>query len=804
MLISYQWLSKYLPEKIEIQTLSEILTNIGLEVEGLTAIESVPGQMAGFKIGQVLTCEQHPNADRLKVTTVDIGEDDPLQIVCGAPNVAVGQKVVVATVGSKIYPENQEPFEIKQSKLRGAWSMGMICSGKEIRWNEEDEGIMVLEEQAPVGMEAADYFNLGAGDIQIEIGLTPNRSDAFSHLGVAKDVIAYLKYHDKTTLDLLIPERVNKEDFKGDKNIEINVLDQEKCLFYSGVILEHIKIDTSPEWLQKELQTIGVKSINNVVDITNYVLHEYGQPLHAFDFNSISNTGQITVQSGYSTTSFTTLDDQEIQLDQEDLMITNGEDLLAIGGVYGGKNSGVTKQTSTIFLECAYFLPNAIRKTSMRHQLRTDAALHFEKGVPFQNVIPALERAVFLLKKYASAKIASPYLEWVKKDWNQLRTVTLKDQYLTRLSGKNYDQNKVLNLFSHLGFQNVQYIEGEYKVSVHNSHLDMHGPADLVEEIIRIDGLNAIPIPDQIQIPLEQVKTTHSRFEKEKIAHLLTGRGFYEIMTNSLVNSEDFKDRTDQVVLLNSLSQGLNILRPSMTNSGLEAIAYNLNRQQDTLRFFEFGKTYHQPKKGIYTEKEWLSIWATGYEVKDQWSNQNQKIDFFSFKKIVEELLSLLSITFNEESGEGNEWIWKIKKKEIARIQELTPILLKPHDIKQTVFYANIDWPFFVTEFNKRQLTYQPLPKFPKVERDLSLVLDQKVNYSSIEQLIQQHHPQMLIQYNLFDLFSSEQLGKDKKALAIKFHFQLNDRTLKDEEVDQYMNQMMDLFTKELGAIIRK
>lgn len=804
MLISYQWLSKYLPEEIEIQTLSKILTDIGLEVEGIHAIETVPGQMAGFKIGQVLTCEPHPNADRLRVTTVDIGEEETVQIVCGAPNVASGQKVVVATVGSKIYPEGHESFEIKKAKLRGEVSMGMICSGKEIRWNEHDDGIMVLPEDAPIGMNAADYFNLGAGDIQIEIGLTPNRSDAFSHIGVAKDVLAYLKYHDQTKKELQLPTRTSKEDFKGSEKINFHIEDQDRCLFYSGLVLNNIQITTSPDWLQSELKTIGLKPINNVVDITNYVLHEYGQPLHAFDYQIIKKTGNIIVKSGVKDTKFLTLDDQEIELHEEDLMITNGDDLLAIGGVYGGKNSGVNEQTTSIFLECAYFLPHAIRKTSMRHNLRTDAALHFEKGVPFHQIIPALERAVYLLQKYASATLASPYLEWIKEEWNHSRIVELKKDYLTRLAGKEYDPQKVLELFSTLGFKEVQATQNGYSVAVHSSHLDMHGAADLVEEVIRIDGLNAIPIPDQIQIPLHQVNTQHSRYEQSKVAQQLTARGYHEIMTNSLVNGDHFKDRTDQVVLLNSLSQGLNILRPSMMESGLEAIAYNLNRQQDTLRFFEFGKTYHQPKTGIYTEKEWLSIWATGFLTKDAWRDKNQKLDFYDIKMEIQELLSLLGLSFNEVQGNGNQWLWKIKKKEIARLEELPLSLLKGHHINQAVFYAVIDWSFFVNEFNKRKVTFQALPKYPKVERDLSLVLNQNIDYDQVEALITHQRPEMLLDYHLFDSFSSEQLGKDKKALAIKFHFQLNDRTLKDKEVDQYMNKMMEVFTKELSAIIRK
>lgn len=803
MHISYHWLSHYLPSKIELEKLSPILTDVGLEVEGIKTMETVPGQMKGFKIGKVLTCEQHPNADRLKVTTVDIGDKEPVQIVCGAPNVAAGQQVVVATVGSTIYPEGHDPFQIKKAKLRGEESHGMICSGKEIGWNDDEDGIMVLPETATVGQDAAEYFELGDTDIQIEIGLTPNRSDAFSHLGVAKDVVAYWRYHHDANWALKMPQTSLVSDFKGEKSIDIEVKDTERCLYYSGVILEDIEIKPSPKWMQDVLKTIGLKPINNVVDITNFVLHEYGQPLHAFDMNAISSN-KIVVESGFENQQFITLDQQKLSIHEEDLMITNGSDLMAMGGVYGGATSGVNENTTSIFLECAYFLPNSIRKSSVRHQLRTDAALHFEKGVPFHNIIPAIERAVYLLSKYANAKVNSPFIQWEKEGWDQYRTLTLKDKYLNSLTGSTYDAQKVSVLFEDLGFKNVSRTEEGYQMEVHESHLDMHGPADLVEEVIRIDGLNAIPMPDQIQIPLKQVNTQHSRMEKAKVAALLTGQGYYEIMTNSLVNGKDFEDRKDTVPLLNSLSQGLNILRPEIMPSGLEAVAYNLNRQQDTLRFFEFGKTYHQPKVGIYTEKESLAIWATGFTVKDQWNKKNEKLDFFTFKKDIENILDLLDVNLNGEAGEGNEWLWKIKKKEVARILEVDTTTLKQFDIKQPVFFAIIDWKTWVSQYQKQNVLFQELPKYPRVERDLSLVLDQSVSYVDVEKVIVQKRPEMLLNYHLFDQFSADSLGENKKALAIKFTFQLNERTLTDAEVDQYMQTMMNQFSKQLDAIIRK
>lgn len=802
MLISYQWLSQYLPEKIEIEQLSEILTDIGLEVEGIKAIEAVPGNMKGFKIGKVLTCEKHPNADKLSVTTVDIGEEEPVQIVCGAPNVAAGQKVVVATVGSTIYAEGHDPFQIKKAKLRGEASHGMICSGKEINWNEDTSGILVLEDDAIIGKDAAEHFELGEGDVQFEIGLTPNRSDAFSHIGTAKDVVAYWRYHHDPNWEVQWPETVNDSQFGGDKSIELIIENSDKAPYYSGVILDNIEIKDSPKWIQEHLKAIGLKPLNNVVDITNYVLHEFGQPLHAFDMEALKS-GKILVNDGFGEQEFVSLDEQKVKLDAEDLMITDGQNLLAIGGVYGGLNSGVNENTTSVFIECAYFDPKTIRKSSVRHQMRTDAALHFEKGVPYARVKKALERAVYLLEKYANAKVNSPLIRFEAEGVDAYRPLSLKNKYLQTLAGKAYNTDKVTQLFKDLSFEDVRFENDVFEMSIHQTHQDMHGAADLVEEVIRIDGLNNIPMPDQIQIPLNPMSTSHSRKEKEKVAQLLVGQSYYEMVTNSLVNGADFKDRSDLVPLLNSLSKGLDTLRPELMPSGLEAIAYNLNRQQDSLKFFEFAKTYHQPKEHIYTEKEWLGIWSTGYEIKDQWNAKDLKSDFFSAKQTVENILALLPTPLKEEAGKGNEWIWKVKKKEIASLVEVNAKNLKQFGIKQKVYFAMIDWKAFLDNYRKTNIEYDSLARFPKVERDLSLVVDEAINYMDIRDIIEKNPVDFLLDYNLFDVFSSEQLGKDKKAMAIKFHFQLKERTLKDKEVDAYMNKMMDLFTKDIKASIR-
>lgn len=802
MLISYKWLSQYLPEKIDIETLSNILTDIGLEVEGLQAIEQIPGSMEGFKIGEVLTCEQHPNADRLKVTTVNIGEEDPVQIVCGAPNVASGQKVVVATVGSKIYAEGHEPFTIKKAKLRGEASHGMICSGKEINWNDDDSGILVLPEDAEVGKTAAAYFQLEEADIQIEIGLTPNRSDAFSHIGVAKDVVAYWKYHKDDNWEIQWPESKSLDTLSGENSLEIIIENTEKCPYYSGVVLKDIEIKESPKWMQNALKAIGLNPINNVVDITNYVLHEMGHPLHAFDLNAFK-TEKIVIKEAVEKEKFTTLDNSKIELHAEDLMITNGNENLAIAGVYGGLDSGVKEDTKSIFLESAYFQAESIRKTSMRHQLRTDAAVHFEKGIPFAQIDKALARAIYLLEKYANAKIASPFLKKAVNTINNMRTISLKRNYLEKLVGKSYDLEKTAALFKHLGFYEVKVQEDSIHVQVHHTNQDMHCAADLVEEVIRIDGLNAIPIPEQIQIPLRPLKPEHSRKEKNKISDILIGQGFFEIMTNSLTNGQNFQDRKDLVPLLNSISKGLDTMRPSILQSGLDVIAYNLNRQLDSLKIFEFGKTYHQPKENIYIEKEVLAFWTSGYEIKNAWNSDNKAMDFYGLKAVVENILSFLPQNLKTKAGEGNSLLWLHKKKEIASLEEVSQKQLKKFGIKQKVYFAEIDWKSFVNLYRNIDITYEAVAKYPKIERDLSLVLEENIPYGKVEDLIQNKMPEMLIDYQLFDLFSGEKLGKNKKALAVKFIFQLKERTLKDKEVDNYMEEIMELFKEKLEAIIR-
>ena len=589
MTISYKWLSEYLPEKVEPEKLSRILTSIGLEVESLEEYENIRGGLKGLIIGHVIECEKHPNADKLSVTKINIGKDELLQIVCGAPNVAVGQKVIVATVGTTIYPFSGEPLTMKLAKIRGTESHGMICAEDEIGIGVGHAGIMVLQADATVGTAASEYFKT-YHDWIFEIGLTPNRMDAMSHLGVAKDVCAYLSHHNRKTYKAKTPF-VNA--FKPDNiSLPIKVVIENKiaCERYSGVSLKGVTIKESPEWLLQRLKAIGLRPINNIVDITNYILHETGQPLHAFDADEIKG-GQIIVKNLKEGTVFKTLDDKERKLTSNDLMICNAEEGMCIAGVFGGMGSGVKETTTNIFLESAWFNPATIRRTSVHHDLRTDAATRFEKGVDISNTVNVLKRAALLIKEIAGGEIASDIVDVYPNQKDKVQ-IALKYHYLKKLSGKNYHQDAITKLLESLGFEIVKESVDALWVAAPYSKPDIRLPADVVEEIIRIDGLDNIEIPANINITPSSDSLGLKENLREKLSNYLAGIGFNEILTNSITNSKYYTNEVvcRSVKMINSLSADLDILRPSMLETGLETLSYNINRRNINLRFFEFGK----------------------------------------------------------------------------------------------------------------------------------------------------------------------------------------------------------------------
>ncbi|WP_276134382.1 phenylalanine--tRNA ligase subunit beta [Polluticoccus soli] len=802
MVISYQWLLSYLPKPLPAGELGAILTSIGLEVEAIEPVEAVKGSLAGLVIGEVLTAEKHPNADKLKVTTVNIGGETPLKIVCGAPNVAAGQRVIVAPIGTTVHPTEGESFLIKKAKIRGEESEGMICADDEIGLGMDHAGIKILPEDAPIGTLAATYFNISEPDHAIHIGLTANRSDAMSHIGVAGDVCAYLSHHAGSRHSVQLPEI--KLPAKSD-NLDINVTIEalEACPRYMGLSLTNVKVGQSPEWLQQRLKTIGVRSINNVVDITNFVLHEYGQPLHAFDAAAVKGN-KVIVKFMPEGSKFTTLDEKERTLQGNDLMICNESEGMCIAGVFGGLHSGVTDNTTSIFLESAYFDAKHIRRTSMHHGLRTDAATHFEKGVDINNVEPALKRAAALMVEICGAKIASEVVDvYVNKI--QPVTVDVTYEYINKLSGKEYSAATVKNILTELGFTMQNEAEKGFTVQVPTNKTDVTQQADVVEEILRIDGLDNVQIPDRLSMSLAR-PMANDRRDREKIANMLSASGFNEIVTNSIVNSKFYPEREDLVRMLNSLSSELDVMRPSMLESGLEVLQYNYNRKNQDLALYEFGTVYRQ-ENGKYIEDAQLALWVTGNMQQAAWNAKPARADMFYVKGVIDKMAALsgvnnLSLHYTE--GADTRVEWKYKNQVVATATQVPAKKLDNFDIKQDVYFIVVNWAQWLKAAASSKIKYQEVPKFPVVQRDLAIVLDKAVSYQQVQQVTEQLKLQGLLQFGLFDVFESEKLGAGKKSYALSYTFQLQDRTLTDTEIEQLMQQLTNAYKTKLQAQIRE
>lgn len=809
MTISYNWLSEYLPEKIEPEKLSKILTSIGLEVESLETYENIKGGLKGLVIGQVLECEKHPDADKLSLTKVNVGNGSPLQIVCGAPNVAAGQKVVVATVGTTIYPTSGEPLTMKVAKIRGVESHGMICAEDEIGFGDSHAGIMVLPENTKVGIPASEYFGI-YHDYIYEIGLTPNRMDAMSHLGVAKDVCAYLSHHTKKKVKPVSPFTNGLKPDNNDLQIKVTIENQEACQRYSAIALKNVVIKESPQWLQNKLKAIGSRPINNIVDITNFVLHETGQPLHAFDADAIKGN-HIIVKNLPAGTVFKTLDDKDRILTAEDLMICNGEsEPMCIGGVFGGIKSGIKETTKNIFLESAWFNPVSIRRTSVHHGLRTDAATRFEKGVDISNTVNVLKRAALLIKEIAGGEIASDVVD-IYPDKKDKAQVAIKYHYLKKLSGKNYHQDAIKNILESLGFEMVKEGMDEIRVAVPYSKPDITLPADIVEEIIRIDGIDNIEIPKSIYITPSNDTTSLREGLKEKLADYLVGLGFQEILTNSITNSKYYNEEilSTSVKMVNNLSADLDVLRPSMLETGLESIAYNINRKSNNLRFFEFGKTYFSNAIGSYKEDEHFAVFITGNDETDNWRKKANASDFYTAKGIVSALCKLCGlhgIQFEEPTTNyaGRQYRIKMKNTVLGSLTEVNNNRLNSFDIKQAVYFIDLNYAVLLELIAKQKITYKEVAKFPAVQRDIAMLLDKSTTFAEIEKTIKKLNLNKLQEIKLFDVFESDKLGEGKKSLAINFTFLDEEKTLTDKEIDGIMQKIMQACEKELNAAIRK
>jgi phenylalanyl-tRNA synthetase beta chain len=802
MKISYNWLCDYLPEQVPVEKLSKILTAIGLEVESVEPYESIKGGLNGVVVGEVLTCEKHPDADKLKLTTVNVGADAPLQIVCGAANVAAGQKVVVALSGTTIYPAKGEPLTLSKRKIRGVESNGMICAEDELGMGDSHDGIMVLDASAVPGTPAAKMFDVYVDHI-IEIGLTPNHMDAMSHLGVARDVCAWLSHHNRSDVR---PKQPSTNVFKSDSNvmsIPVEVENATACARYSGLSLKGITVKPSPTWMQNRLKAIGLRPINNIVDITNYVLHETGQPLHAFDFQAIEG-GKVVVKTLAENTLFVTLDEKERKLSSEDLMICNAKSPMCIGGVFGGLNSGVKDSTTDLFLESAWFAPTGIRKTSMRHGLRTDAATRFEKGVDISNTVTALKRAALLMKEMAGGEIASDIID-VYPAPKEKAEVALKYQFLKKLSGKNYHPDAVKRIFNALGFELVKESIDEIRMAVPHHKPDIAMQADLVEEIMRIDGLDNVEIPKAILMS-PQVEADNTSFTyREKLSNALTGLGFYEMFTNSITNSKYYDETmlANAVKMLNNLSADLDVLRPSMLETALETVAYNHNRKNTDLRLFEFGKTYSTSGVGRYGEKNHLALVASGNKQAANWNAKENKTDIYFLKSVVQTIAQLLGVNMVGEAREDGLQLM-IGNIIVGQLQQVEAAKLAQFDIKQPVFYADLHWDEWMDAVRSKQVKIKEVPKFPAVQRDLAIVVDKTTAYHQVESLLQKVQLPLLQNTRLFDVFESEKLGADKRSMAINFTFQDEEKTLTDKEIDAMMSKIQQAFEKGLNAVVRQ
>jgi len=808
MTISYNWLSEYLPIQIEPERLSKILTSIGLEVESMENYEEVKGGLQGLVTGEVLACEKHPNADKLKVTTVNIGGPEPLQIVCGAPNVAAGQKVIVATVGTTIYPSSGDPLTMKVAKIRGVESYGMICAEDEIGLGASHDGIMVLPADTKVGMAAADYFK-PYHDIIYEIGLTPNRMDAMSHLGVARDVCAYLTHHEKKDFRVKTPFA---NGFKADNNnlaISVTIENKEACQRYAGVSISGVTIAPSPKWLQEKLKAIGVRPINNIVDITNFILHETGQPLHAFDADAITGN-TVVVKNCAANTPFVTLDEKERKLDAGDLMICNAEAPMCIAGVFGGLTSGVKDSTTKIFLESAWFNPTDIRKTSIRHGLRTDAATRFEKGVDISNTVNVLRRAALMIREIAGGEISSDIVD-VYPDPKERVQVSLKHHYLKKLSGKNYHPDTVRKILTSLGFEFLKEGRDDTWWAVPYSKPDITLAADIVEEIMRIDGLDNVEIPEAITITPSVETDGHKYRYQEKVSGYLTGQGFSEIFTNSITNSAYYDEEVleSTVKMINNLSAELNIMRPSILETGLESIAYNLNRRIRNLRFFEFGKTYNCSGAGQYSEQQHLALFITGNKAAASWNSKEQESDFYFLKGLATQILNACGVrpeavaeTTHRSLSAAMSLVFR--QQPLVVLGQVNNATLQKFGIKQAVWFADFNWDLIMELAAKQKISFRELPKQMPVERDLALVLPSSTPYEKVEKTIAGLKLPRLRKTRLFDVFESEKLGKGKKSFAINFTFLDEEKTLTDKEIDSMMQKLITTLEKELEGEIRK
>lgn len=810
MKISYNWLKQYINIDLTPDQISKILTDTGLEVESVELFETIKGGLEGIVVGKVLSCEKHPGADKLSKTTVDVGDGKPTPIVCGAPNVAAGQTVLVATVGTTLY-NGDESFQIKKAKIRGEESEGMICAEDELGLGTSHDGIMVLPNQIEAGTPAKEYFSIES-DFVFEIGLTPNRADAASHIGTARDIAAFLNQETSTKLD--IP---SVEHFKVDNVntvVEVVVEDAERCPRYTGLTISGLHVTESPKWLKARLQSIGLKPINNVVDVTNYILHEFGQPLHAFDLDAVGN--KIIVKTLADKSKFVTLDNIERELSDEDLMICNENEAMCIGGVFGGAKSGVKNTTTSIFLESAYFNPVSVRKSSKRHALQTDASFRFERGVDPNNTVYVLKRAAMLIKDIAGGTISSEIIDTNPEGVAPFE-ICVSYKKIDSLIGKSIDRDLIKRILTSLDIVVDDDVNDELYLLVPPYRVDVQRPEDVVEEILRIYGYNNVEIPTQINASLIVQKEVDEHAVWKELSSQLVGAGFTEIMNNSLTKSSYYEKYNPESVsslvnILNYLSTDLNVMRQSLLFGGLESILYNINRKRTNLRMFEFGRTYKVNAKedGLdkYEETHRVGLFMTGDFTPKSWNSIETDADFFFLKSYVELILKKLGVKNNSLSKKeysdreltGQQY--SINNKELVRFGIVSSAIRKGMGIDNAVYFADMNWSNLISVFKQKTL-FAELPKILGVKRDLSMLVDTSVGFAQIEEIAYKTDKKLIKNVGIFDIYQGKGIPEGKKSYAVSFFIQNDDITLTDSEIEKVMNKLIGSYKHQLGAELR-
>ena len=806
MRISYNWLKQFIKLDWKSEETADLLTDLGLEVEGVELFQSVKGGLVGVVVGEVMSCEKHPDADRLKITKVNIGDNQELQIVCGAPNVAKGQKVPVATIGTMLFDKEGIEFQIKKGKIRGQESHGMICAEDELGLGESHDGIMVLDSKLIPGTPLAKILEIENDEV-FEIGLTPNRADAMSHLGVARDLKAGLAQKNIHT-EFITPSSSNFRIDKRTLKIDVEVKDVKLAPRYCGVTISGLTIKPSPNWLQNRLKAIGISPKNNVVDVTNYVLHELGQPLHAFDASKIN--GKIIVKTLPTGTKFTTLDDVERTLHEEDIMICDEKNPLCIAGVFGGKNSGVTDSTSNIFLESAYFNPIAIRKTAKRHSLSTDASFRFERGIDPTITEYALKRAAMLIREVAGGEITSDIIDVYPKKIDDF-SVILNFKNVNKIIGQEIPIETIKKILVSLDIKVTSVSDAGLGLIIPAYRVDVQREIDVIEEILRVYGYNNISYSNKINATFSNSSRTEDYKIQNIIANQMNAFGFHEIMANSLTTpdyvklSKNLKEEFN-VIMLNPLSNDLAAMRQSLLFSGLEAISYNINRRNADLKLFEFGKSYHKLPSGSQENKH-LTLFLTGNRQEESWNVTQKPTDFFMFKGYVESVISKLGLSKTETNplqtdvfSEGS--VLQIGNDVVVEFGTVNKSILKHFDIKQAVFYADFNWSFILKQLSTK-IKYQDIPKYPEVRRDLALLIDESTTFESLHAIAKQTEKTLLKNIQLFDVYEGKNLPKGKKSYALSFTLQDVNKTLKDEQIDKIMKKLQANFEKEVGAVLR-